>query len=192
LNQWFSESQFESYRALGYQSVKAAMEPAKIWAGQQQSAKLKDRFDALSDCWYPENPGVRQHALKHTATLSQLFSQVAEDDALRAIGDDLFSLKKEFGHSRSHRREEFYFVMSLLQLVEDIYFDFQLDKAEWWEDPRIKGWRTFFTHWANASIVDEVWQSKRETFRKDFQKFWEKCKEEGAIHSKAHGAHSGS
>jgi hypothetical protein len=120
-----------------------------------------------------------------------LFSQVAEDDALRGLGDELFSLKKEFGHNRPHRREEFYFVMSLLQLVEDIYFDFQLDKSEWWDDPRIKGWRTFFTHWAKASAVDEVWHLKKDTFRKDFQKFWESCKGEGTPEGKALGAHGG-
>jgi hypothetical protein len=197
-NQWFTESQFESYRALGYQSVKAAMEPATIWSWQkaeepavQKTLTLGKRFRALRDAWYPENPGVRQHALKHTATLSRLFSQVAEDDALRGLGDELFSLTKEFGHNRSHRREEFYFVMSLLQLVEDIYFDFQLDKSEWWDDPRIKGWRTFFTHWAKASAVDEVWHLKKDTFRQDFQKFWERCKQEGMPGGKALGAHGG-
>ena len=77
--------------------------------------------------------------------------------------------------------------MSLLQMVEDIYFDLQLDKVEWWNDPRIYGWRTFFKHWANSSVVTEVWNLKRDTFRKDFQKFWDKCAEEGA--AKAKGAH---
>ena len=186
LNQWFTESQFESYRALGYQSVKAAMEPAVIWTSpEQETMTVPELFTALSNAWYPENPGLRQHALKHTATLAKFFSQVAKDDTLRGLGDELFSLQKDFGGHRENRREEFYFVMSLLQLAEDIYFDFQLDKEEWWEDPRIEGWRKFFTDWAQSSVVKEVWLAKKETFRKDFRTFWDKCAGVG----KARGAH---
>jgi hypothetical protein len=63
--------------------------------------------------------------------------------------------------------------MVLLQLVEDIYFDFQLERVENRNDPRIEGWRKLFEEWANAPIVHDVWEAKKGTFRKDFQHFWE-------------------
>jgi len=172
-DQWFSESQFESYRALGYQAVNAAIAPAKIWAGAGGTSNVEELFQGLRSCWYPANPGMREHAIKHTATLSQLLTRISSDEDLHDLGHKLFSVKGEFGPGGVHSPEEFYFVMVLLQLVEDVYFDFQLEQSHWQEDPRIGGWMKLFEQWASSSIVKQVWESKKETFRKDFQNFWE-------------------
>ncbi len=181
-DQWFSESQFESYRALGYQAVTAAIAPARIWAGEETS-NVEVLFQGLRSCWFPANPGMKEHAIKHTATLSQLLTRIASDEDLHDLGHKLFSVHGDFGPGGVHSPEEFYFVMVLLQLVEDVYFDFQLEKSDWQRDPRIGGWMKLFDHWSSSNIVQDVWHSKKDTFRVDFQNFWEgfaKRREEAA------------
>ncbi len=172
-DQWFTESQFESYRALGYAAVNAAIEPAKIWTGAAGTSDVKALFDGLACYWYPPNPGLRENAIKHSATLTQLLTRVATDKNLDDIGRKLFSVNAEFAPGGARKPGEFFFVMVLLQLVEDIYFDFQLERVENRNDPRIEGWRKLFEEWANAPIVHDVWEAKKGTFRKDFQHFWE-------------------
>jgi len=181
-DQWFTESQFESYRALGYQALNSAVEPAKIWTGAKGTSDVHALFvDGLRSCWYPPNPGLRQHATKHTATLSQLFTLIANDEDLHELGHKLFTVHQEFGPGGIHSPEEFYFVMVLLQLVEDVYFDFQLDRTDWRADPRIGGWIKLFQQWAGAKIVKDVWTDKKSTFRKDFQNFWEELEQRHAV-----------
>jgi hypothetical protein len=69
--------------------------------------------------------------------------------------------------------QEFYFGLSILQLVEDIYFDFKLDRSVWADDPRIGGWVHLFKTWKCVPAVASAWDSERNTFRKDFQVFWD-------------------
>ncbi len=172
-DQWFTESQFESYRALGYAAVNAAIAPAKMWTGAEGTSNVEKLFDGLASYWYPPNPAMRENAIKHTATLAQLLTRVGTEKNLDEIGRKLFSVNSEFAPGGARKPSDFFFVMVLLQLVEDIYFDFQLERPEWRKDPRIEGWRKLFTEWANAPVVHDVWQAKKATFRVDFQHFWE-------------------
>ncbi len=181
-DQWFTESQFESYRALGFQALNASIEPAKIWTGVKGTSDVRALFnEGLRSCWYPPTPGLREHATRHTATLSQLFTRIASDEDLHELGHKLFSVHPEFGPGGIHSPEEFYFVMVLLQLVEDVYFDFELERTHWQSDPRIGGWIKLFELWASSKIVKDVWSSKKDTFRKDFQNFWDELARRHAI-----------
>jgi hypothetical protein len=91
----------------------------------------------------------------------------------------------EFEPKPADPTAEYFFCMTLLQLVEDIYVDFQLERTQWIEDPRIGGWRTIFLTWKEVSSMKKTWKVGRETFRKDFQQFWDGL---GKEESKATGA----
>ena len=173
-DQWFGESQFESYRALGYHATHQSLTPAMGWLETDPQRSLPDRFfSALAEYWYPVNPNLKDSASKHTATLSDLFERIRTTPSLQPLGAELFpgSGPVPAGVVRP-ATEEFYFGMCILQLMEDLYFDFQLDRKEWLQDPRIGGWRFLFQRWKTVPAVAAAWTAEMDTFRKDFQLFW--------------------
>lgn len=176
-DQWFKESQFESYRILGYHAADRTLAPAKQWCKwNHEITPLEELFEALESVWYPMNPNLRVRGSKHTGTLADLLDKLREDKGLHSLGAQLFP---ESGLATTGERkpaEEFYFCMCLIQLVEDFFFEFELDREKWSGDPRIEGWTYLFRTWKTVPAVAETWRSQRNTFRKDFQLFWERLK----------------
>jgi hypothetical protein len=173
-DQWFGESQFESYRALGYHATHHSLSPATGWLEWDcQRPDAASLFCALEEYWYPVNPNLMSSASKHTGTLSELLERIRQTPSLYPLGAELFpgSGTVPAGVVRP-ATEEFYFGMCILQLMEDLYFDFQLDRKEWLRDPRIGGWRFLFQRWKAVPAVAAAWTAERDTFRKDFQLFW--------------------
>ena len=174
-DQWFTESQFESYRKLGYHAADKTLSPSRIFSANANAPSVEKNtsgvFDALQKYWFPINPGLQAHAIKHTNTLNELMLQIGATPGLHVLGAELFDGAGK-GMGEADFVAEFYFCMSLIQLVEDIYFDFGLDHVERRDDPRIGGWMTLFKAWKNSARVKQVWSTQSGTFRKDFQDFW--------------------
>ncbi len=179
-DQWFTESQFESYRKLGHHAAWSALEPAGkwlAWHGDDPNISTCKLFEALKNYWYPINPSLRLHATKHTATLNELFDKLRADSRLHALGSRLFpNAIQVMDPQASDPAAEYFFCMTLIQLVEDIYFDFELDHDRWCDDPRIGGWMTIFKTWAGVPQVNSTWEAGKTTFREDFQLFWNKLR----------------
>ena len=176
-DQWFGESQFESYRALGYHATNSALSPATGWLEWDPlHPDVTQLFPALVDYWYPLNPNLKDAASKHTSTLADLFERIRQNDKLHPLGAELFPGGTPAVATDDGRRatNEFYFGMCVIQLMEDLYFDLQLDRKEWFHDPRIAGWRFLFQRWKAVPAVAAAWAAERDTFRKDFQLFWKK------------------
>jgi hypothetical protein len=102
-----------------------------------------------------------------------MLDAIRETPKLRDLGNKLFPGITAPSPSNDQATQEFYFGLALLQLAEDIYFDFKLDRDEWLNDPRIGGWKCLFETWKASPQVAMAWTSARSTFRKDFQHFWE-------------------
>jgi hypothetical protein len=129
-------------------------------------------FDALKHYWYPVNPNLKDTASKNTATLSRLLDQIRHTAELHALGAKLFPGITVPSTDNQAATQKFYFSLCIIQLVEDLFVDFQLDRKEWLDDPRIGGWTQLFKTWKNVPDVGAAWAAERHTFRKDFQLFW--------------------
>jgi hypothetical protein len=175
-DQWFAESQFESYRALGLHAAEECLKGAGAWSDwKPQQPNVATLIKDLRDYWYADNPNLKNNASRNTATLVKMLDTIRATTDLRELGYQLFPGITAPPTSTGDEREiqEFYFALALLQLVEDIYFDFKLDRDEWLNDPRIGGWKDLFETWKAVPQVALAWASARTTFRKDFQHFWE-------------------
>jgi hypothetical protein len=173
-DQWFTESQFESYRALGFHAMEQTLKPAGAWIDwKPEQPDVSGLIDALKKYWYPENPNLMDNASRNTATLIKMLDTIRETVELRTLGSKLFPGITVPPPGDVVATQEFYFGLSILQLVEDIYFDFKLDRPVWAKDPRIGGWNNLFRTWKRVPEVAEAWASAQGTFRKDFQIFWE-------------------
>jgi hypothetical protein len=171
--QWFEESQFESYRALGYHAAAATLTPSDLWRPwTPESFSVEPLFTGLENYWYPMNPNLRTGATKLTERLAELLQIIEANPGLHELGAQLFPNSGISPKEESNPVEEFYFCLSVIQLVEDVYFEFELDRVEWFHDPRIGGWRCLFRTWKNVPAIASAWAAQRATFREDFQRFW--------------------
>jgi hypothetical protein len=173
-DQWFAESQFESYRALGYHATDHSLTPAKAWIEwEKDRPDTPGLFEALKRYWYPVNPNLKENASRNTAALSRLLGQIRRSPHLHALGAKLFPGITVPHPANRATTQEFYFSLCIIQLVEDLFCDFQLHHKVWLEDPHIGGWRYLFKTWKRVPEVASAWAAARNTFREDFQLFWD-------------------
>jgi hypothetical protein len=159
-DQWFAESQFESYRALGQHIARTVFDGANVIpAGERESM-----FVALRERWHPTSPSVRQSFSRHSDQLKVLQAQLRNEENLRFLDaqiypewDRLMAGRTEtyptslsLPGSAVEARAGFYFCASLLDMMEAIYID--LDLEEQYEHPDNRGWMNLFKHWSWSSM----------------------------------------
>ncbi len=171
-NQWFGESQFESYRKLGYHAAKRTLQPGVDRSGWTPSEPIATLFEGMRQYWYPRNAALPANASRHTKTLNELLERVRVCPSLHVLGTQLFPDSGLTPQATASDVDEFYFSMALIQLMEDIYYDFQLDRLGATQDPQIGGWITLFHIWTHVPAVSAAWTAEKETFQKGFQAFW--------------------
>ena len=136
-DQWFEESQFESYRALGYHAAHSALVPAELRRELDgKPASIDQMCEDLRNNWYPMNPHLRGSATRLTERLADLLQMIQSSPGLHDLGAKLFPNSGIPPAPVADRVAEFYFCMSLLQLVEDVYFEFELDREQWRKGPQ--------------------------------------------------------
>jgi hypothetical protein len=67
------------------------------------------------------------------------------------------------------QRRSFFFHLQLLQLVEEVFVDLDLARAEKWDHPASRGWRDLITYWARQPRMREVWESQKESYGQPFR-----------------------
>jgi hypothetical protein len=163
---------------LGLTAARSTLNPATAFIpNDDKLTPVEGLFRALERYWSPINPSVRELGSKHTKTLNDLLDKIRMNESLYALGRQLFPTESFRPTAKPRDPEaEYFFCMTLLQLVEDIYVDFQLDRGDKWVcDPRIGGWIQLFKTWSNSDSVPAMartWAAVSRTFRQDFQHFW--------------------
>jgi hypothetical protein len=181
LDQWFSESQFESYRKLGYHAGRASLKPGTSTDGKSNLQQLDPVFKELSRRWYEENPNLHTNGGNHTRAYNQLLETIRRHPGLHALGAELFpeaGIKPAPGTDSTSEIDRFFFCMRVLQFAEDIYFDLHLENSTYKNDPNIEGWLTLFRYWKRAEAVRNTWKSECGTFKYDFRIFWNNLEDE--------------
>ena len=99
IDQFFSESQFESYRSLGRhigeRSFGDAVEQAKQDAVDQlkqfdDNISIESLFRYARQNWYKRSTSIEAHFTRLTSTLDSLFQRLAKDDALAFLDKQFY------------------------------------------------------------------------------------------------------
>jgi hypothetical protein len=177
LHQFFTESQFESYRRLGLHIVETAFENVDTDSLQFPDYKSPEGiFQKLATVWYPEshlNPGV---ATRLADSFSDLMKQLGSDPELAFLDMELIGRTVAVpppALNAAAERKAFFFVLDLLQLVENIWFEFKLQSAVNRDNPKNGGWMILFRTWAKAPTVVKTWKASRDSFNTLFQQFFD-------------------
>jgi hypothetical protein len=191
-DQFFDESQFESYRALGFHAVQGAFTSAAR-AEECQTLSAVELFTLVRQRWGRPAPAPPDALRKYSAALEKIWTVVRSSDALKFLDSQMFpEMPTLIGHpakalpegaerprlpavnywlptTEKERREGFYICVQMLQLMEDVFLDFALD--EFYDHIDNRGWMNLFQHWAWSGMLCATWAITGSTFDPRFQRF---------------------
>lgn len=174
-DQWFNESQFESYRTLGFHLMD------KVFRDSLQD-DLEDTFNALRERWYRPSPQVKESFAKYGRALEEIFEFIRKEDDLKFMDEQIYPewpyLMKTgkpaptptmLPSKPKEIRAGFYLCNSLIQIMENVYHDLNLDEQQGHPDNR--GWMNLFRHWSWAGMLRVTWAISASTYGARFQRF---------------------
>ena len=169
LDQFFSESQFESYRRLGLHVLRSAFEGIEPDAPRN----LVTLFQALTRKWYAPIPVTPEAASRLADAYTELMRKLAADDATNKLFTEL-----ETGEPSDYAKKELppamtAAVMAVLQVMENVYTEFKFEYPFNTQNPRNEGWMTTFRKWAKSPILNQAWRTIHDDYHRGFQSFVE-------------------
>ena len=168
-DQWFNESQFESYRRLGLHICETAFQRRREIPDEPLVGGPKALFEFLWEFWHPPSPRVAERSTAHAEQYSHIMELLREKHQFEPLDRVLFPEIKPPG--LEDKRSEFYVCNALIQLMENVYTD--LDLEQYHEHPHVVGWMTVFKQWAGQDAFERTWAISKDTYAKRFQNFYE-------------------
>jgi len=185
LNQWFTESQFESYRRLGHHAAMATFQPGRSSCLHLDSLQCNDSkqrreyFENLKSIWCPPTPEMRRNSQNHRALFQALLQEVRTDPKLDSLFDLLFyegSDAVRLDWEKANPESADYgirFCSKIIEFMFIIYMQLKLVFPENLAHPFSQGWLEIFRRWANIDVVRDSWLRYGPSYSKAFQIFVE-------------------
>ncbi|MGH7937791.1 MAG: hypothetical protein ACRD5Z_23515, partial [Bryobacteraceae bacterium] len=159
-DQWFGESQFESYRALGHHATLSAFQAVDA-PGNIHSLTTERLFVELAQRWYPPCPPPDLSFRRRGETLKAIYETLRIDPDLKFLTQQIFPEWRALmanltpppsipyptpwlPQKESEVRAGLHFCNRLIQLMEDVYHDLHLEQEH--SHPDNRGWINLFKH----------------------------------------------
>jgi hypothetical protein len=177
-DQWFDESQFESYRKLGLHVVDAAFgsasDPLKRsfeTAGQYEKAKMA-LFNDLWTVLYPASDAIQKSFTRHADAYTKLVEALGKgpDRLDKVIFRNWTPIST---NGASDGRQIRYLCTAFLQLMENVFLDLNLADGRQRNHPHNAGWIRLFGNWASTAAFRDAWKVASATYGEPFQRFYE-------------------
>ena len=183
VDQFFSESQFESYRRLGLHVIRAAFEGIAPPALTASFGDLARTFRELEEKWYAPIPVTAEAASRLANAYIALMRSVSASPELALLARELLPEGGAEGRPPTPAPLDGRAVaaaIEVIQLMENVYTEYKLEHpANQW-NPRNRGWMALFGRWANSPILyDQVWMSVRGDYNPLFQLFVDDLRKRG-------------
>jgi hypothetical protein len=172
-DQFFTESQFESYRQLGLHVVRSAFDNIFSEPSPASEQAMKGLFEDLQRNWYPDPQIASGLANDLTERYAALMRRVAEDRELAFLDNQIFKRLPSVVQPEETPRKAIYFCMELLQLMEDVYFTLNFQQSADRDNPVYQGWMGVFRIWAKSRAVRHAWTVSSDGFNPIFREFFE-------------------
>lgn len=194
LDQFFNESQFESYRSLGYHCAlevfessikklkldtekKPAVSATKLelnrFAEDEHHNYVENLFYQLRKTWLAPITDIDQSFMEANEGFSQ-FQEVLRDDSLsQRISTDIYP---ELSQLPLEDLRDFHTAMLMVQVLENAFVSMKMDRFH--SHPLNSGWMNTSQRWSNSRTVQRFWPLLRNEFSRDFVQF---CEEELAL-----------
>ena len=182
-DQFFSESQFESYRRLGLHVVRAALEGVAPPPLPGSPGDLAGTFKALEEKWYAPTPVTAEAASRLASAYAALMRSLSASPNLAALVRELFPEGGAQGQPSPPTALDgaaFAAAVEVIQLMENVYTEFELEHPANQANPRNRGWMMLFGRWARSPILySQVWAAVRADYNPLFQRFVDNLQQRG-------------
>lgn len=193
-DQWFDESQFESYRVLGYHVTENVF--GAVGSVDTISKLTKEElFVELAQKWYPPSAPTAEAFSKHTDTLAAIYEELRTNKHLEFLNRDIYPewrvlfeegpeeppkssglaferrelSRDQLPGSDPEKRAGFYICTAICDLFEAVYVDLNLEHE--FDHPDNRGWMNFFRHWSSAPMFRVTWTIGVSNYGARFQSF---------------------
>jgi hypothetical protein len=181
-DQFFDETQFESYRALGlHVALTVFSEPAEEMKGVPDQDLIEWNrlfYNKLQDRWYHGPPDLEEHSQAIADAFDRLQESMRRDHNLRALTYELYPELGDVPGPDSlevnpvdRNCAELHAVTQIVILMEKAWFVAKLKGYP--EHPMNRGWMNQFKRFARSKIFNKYWPAVRNTFSEDFLRFCE-------------------
>jgi hypothetical protein len=175
-DQFFEESQFESYRRLGLHVARSAFEGIAFDPAKSDAAIL-DTFQRLAQNWYPQVPSASDEAVRLTDAYTALLRRAADERDLEGFVAQLLQapVAQSAGAGPaaqiplSPRAKAF--LLEAIQLMENVFTAYNLEHEINRTNPRVAGWLTVFTRWSATPSLQQMWREAKGDYNPLFQQF---------------------
>ncbi len=182
-DQWFSESQFESYRRLGVHVANTVF--GNVAEDVPIGGNRDEFFRRLRQQWHPPARN-KQRFTDHTRDLTELMERLRNDPSLRFLHGQISpewpvlmdqacdppKIQRWLPHTERELRAGFMFCNSIIQLMENVYFDLELEEQR--DHPDHRGWFNVFNLWVWSSMFRVTWSISAACYGARFQTFCQK------------------
>jgi patatin-like phospholipase len=208
-NQFYTESQFESYRALGEHIADVVFTrsyadmideeqqvppPRDETPGEKYRRRCRAFFSALERQWFAMPPAYESTFVEATKGFVDIQRAFREDRRLWRLSCDLYPelkssekgalLRTETPDQQMIRRSaELHVIAQMLQAMENAWLSLNLDVN--YAHPLNRGWMDVFHRWTSAETVRRHWPLLRGEFGRGFVSFCEKQMRLGVVKGKA-------
>ena len=167
-DQFYSEEQFESYRALG---CEAGLEAFERFSGKGLLSFVSGDLRSML------SPELRNDAplTRHTARLNELYARLGSEAGLAGIAWQFVDGIASEPALTLLSREQQYFCMEVLQLMEDVFVDANLESH--FTHPDTQGWLNTFRLWVRSTAMQDVWAKNQAKYGERFATFLTRLKE---------------
>jgi len=172
VDQFFSESQFESYRQLGLHVVRTTFENVATRPSKLDERQMLEMFQDLCRKWYPAPSFPEDKSSNLTEQYSAFLRRISEDRDLAFLDNQLFDGMPLVDQPKVTPRKAVYFCMELLQFMEDVYFELNFEHKGDRENPVYAGWDQVFRTWANSPAIRDAWTVAGSGFNPLFQEYF--------------------
>ena len=184
-DQFFSESQFESYRRLGLHIFREAFEGVveHRTPGRGRPApppSLTALFQRLTMKWYAKIPIEPAAASRLNDSYAEIVERLGTQGLAPLLGPSLASPNAPPAWAGTQPTDaQFVYIVEQLQLMENVFFEFEFEHRAHRANPRSRGWMTVFRQWVhNPALYDGVWPRVQHSYNPVFQDFIERLHRE--------------
>lgn len=180
-DQFFSESQFESYRRLGLHVCRAAFDgvalpsmPDREGTPVEQALRaqypLVRTFQDLTRKWYAPIPVTPEAATRLADAYVAIMRRLAEQASLKPLYLQL--VDKDRKPAGAPGPELVAFGMELVQLMQNVYTEFKLEDDFNQANPKNAGWISVFREWVLSELLyDGIWPKIENDYHPLFRRF---------------------
>lgn len=200
LDQFYSEGQLESYRALGYHVASEVFAAsAKIMNRdgcdpQTVQAEVRDFFARVRRRWFPSPPRSDQNFPKTAQLHVDVDKKLRTEESLQHLCRELYPELRDASptlarpplfappvgratpalvSANADASPELFMTAEMLQMMEMVWFDMKLD--DFYAHPLNRGWMNLFRRWTNSATFHGYWPLLRSEFSQDFVLFCERA-----------------